>query len=108
MGNARTAGAEGGQLGLDGAIAGRGYRIGDYSFPRALPEESQVALLVTVSPKGEVLEARIKATSGIPELDQHALSKAREIVFDAVPSTGLQDPVTGTVIFRFEYSGKSR
>jgi TonB family protein len=108
MGNARTAGAEGGVLGLDGAIAGRGYRIGDYSFGRALPEESEVALLVTVSPRGEVLEARIKLTSGHPELDQHALTKAREIVFDPVPPTGLQDPVTGTVLFRFEYSGRSR
>ena len=66
MGNAHQAGAEGGVLGLDGAIAGRGYRIGDYSFGKPLPEESEVALLVTVSPQGEVLEARIKATSGIP------------------------------------------
>lgn len=108
MGNARTAGAEGGVLGLDGAIAGRGYRIGDYSFPSNLPEESQVAILVTVGPKGEVIEAHIKATSGIAALDSHALTKAREIVFDAVPSSGLQEPVTGTVIFRFEYSGRSR
>lgn len=108
MGNARTAGTEGGMLGLDGAIAGRGYRIGDYSFGKPLPEESEVALLVSVSPKGEVLEARIKATSGIPELDQHALTKAREIVFDPVPPNGLQEPVTGTVLFRFEYSGRGR
>lgn len=108
MGNAHQAGAEGGVLGLDGAIAGRGYRIGDYSFGRPLPEESEVALLVTVSPKGEVLEARIKATSGIPDLDQHALSKAREIVFDAVPPNGLQEPVVGTVLFRFQYNGHGR
>lgn len=108
MGNARVAGTENGIIGLDGAIAGRGYRIGDYSFGRPLPEESEVALLVTVSPRGEVLEARIKATSGHPELDQHALSKAREIVFDPVPPTGLQEPVVGTVIFRFEYSGRGR
>jgi TonB family protein len=108
MGNARQAGAEGGALGLSGPIAGRGYRTGDYSFNKPLPEESEVALLVTVSPKGEVLEARIKKTSGYPELDQHALTKAREIVFDAVPPNGLQDDVTGTVLFRFEYSGRAR
>jgi TonB family protein len=108
MGNARQAGTEGGSLGLDGAIAGRGYRIGDYSYPKPLPEESQVSILVTVSPKGEVLEARIKTTSGIAELDQHALTKSREIVFEPVPPNGLQEPVTGTVLFRFEYSGHGR
>jgi TonB family protein len=108
MGNARQAGAEGGVLGLDGAIAGRGYRIGDYSYPKPLPEEGSVTILVTVSPKGEVLEARIKMSSGIPELDQHALTKSREIVFDPVPSNGLQEPVVGTVIFRFEYNGHGR
>lgn len=108
MGNARQAGTENGALGLSGPIAGRGYRTGDYSYSKPLPEESEVALLVTVSPKGEVLEARIKKTSGYPDLDQHALAKAREIVFDAVPPNGLQEDVTGTVIFRFEYSGRAR
>lgn len=106
MGNARKAGTENGALGLDGPIAGRGYRIGDYSFGRALPEESEVMVLVTVGPKGEVVEARLKKTSGYPELDQHALAKAREIVFDALPPAVEQVNATGTVSFRFEYSGR--
>lgn len=108
MGNARVAGTETGALGISGPISGRGYRAPDYSFNKPLPEESEVSLLVTVGPKGEVLEAQIKKTSGYPELDQHALTKAREIVFDPVPPNGLQEPVTGTIVFRFEYTGKAR
>lgn len=108
MGNARVAGTETGALGVSGPLAGRGFRAPDYSYGKPLPEESEVVLLVTVGPKGEVLETRIKKTSGYPELDQHALSKAREIVFDPVPPGGLQEPVTGTIVFRFEYSGKAR
>jgi TonB family protein len=108
MGNAHQAGTEDGALGLDGAIAGRGYRTGDYSYGKPLPEESEVQVLVTVGPKGEVLEAQIKKTSGYPELDQHALSKAREIVFDALPTDVPQENKTGTVSFRFEYTGKAK
>jgi TonB family protein len=108
MGNAHRVGAEDGGLGLEGPIAGRGYRIGDYSFGKPLPEESQVQLLVTVGPKGEVLEARIKKMSGYPELDQHALAKAREILFDALPPGVPQDPVTGTVTFNFQFDGKMK
>jgi TonB family protein len=108
MGNARTAGTENGAVGVSGPLAGRRFRAPDYSFDKPLPEESEVALLITVGPKGEVLEAQIKKTSGYPELDQHALSKAREIVFDPVPPGGLQEPVTGTIVFRFEYSGRAR
>ena len=108
MGNAHHVGTEDGGLGLEGPIAGRGYRIGDFSFGKPLPEESEVQLLVTVGPKGEVLEARVKKTSGYPELDQHALAKAREILFDALPPGVPQDPVTGTVIFDFQFDGKMK
>jgi TonB family protein len=108
MGNAHRAGAEDGGLALEGPIAGRGYRIGDYSFGKPLPEESEVQLAVTVDPKGEVIEAKVKKTSGYPELDQHALSKAREIVFDPLPPLAAQDAVTGTVIFQFQYNGRMK
>jgi TonB family protein len=108
MGNAHRAGAEDGGLGLEGPIAGRGYRIGDYSFGKPLPEESEVQLTVTVGPRGEVIEARVKKTSGYPELDQHALAKAREIIFDPLAPAAAQDNVTGTVIFQFQYSGKMK
>lgn len=108
MGNAHQAGTENGALGLAGAIAGRGYRIGDYSYGRPLPEESEVLVLVTVDAKGEVLQAQIKKTSGYPELDQHALAKSRDIVFDALPSAVPQDDKTGTVSFRFEFNGRSK
>lgn len=108
MGNARQAGVPGGQLGIQGPIAGRGYRAGDYSFDRPLPEESEVVLLVTVGPKGEVLKVSIHRTSGYPELDQHALAKAREIAFDPLPPGVPQEEAAGTVTFRFEYSGRAK
>ncbi|MGH7442913.1 MAG: energy transducer TonB family protein [bacterium] len=108
MGDAHQAGTENGGLEPSGAIAGRGYRIGDYSYGKPLPEESEVVVLLTVDPKGEVLDARVKKTSGYPELDQHALAKARDIVFDPLSSDVPQDNKTGTVTFRFEYSGAER
>ena len=106
MGNARQAGAPGGAVGLEGAIAGRGYRPVDVSYGKALPEESEVVLLVTVSPLGEVVEARVVKTSGFPELDQHALAKAREFRFDALPGGVPQATVSGNMTFAFEYSGR--
>jgi TonB family protein len=107
MGNAHQAGVEGGVLGLQGAIAGRGYNPGDYSYGKPLPGESEVVVALVVGPKGEVLSAQIKKTSGYPELDMHALAKAREVVFDALPPGVPQEPASGTVRFKFEYSGKA-
>jgi TonB family protein len=108
MGNAHYAGTETGPLALQGAIAGRGYRIGDYSYGKPLPEESEVLVQVAVSPQGVVLSAVVKKTSGYPELDQHALAKAREIVFDPLPPDVQQQDVSGTVPFEFDYNGKMR
>jgi TonB family protein len=108
MGNAHMAGTEKGALGLEGPIAGRGYRTGDYSYGKPLPEESEVQVLLTVGPKGEVLDAEIKKTSGYPELDQHALSKAREIVFDALPPDAPQENETGTAIYSFDFNGNAK
>ena len=106
MGNAHQAGAEGGVLNAQGAIAGRGYRAGDCSYGKPLPEESEVLVELTVAPSGEVITAQIKRTSGFPELDQHSLAKAREIVFDPLPAGVPQDPSTGTVLFKFEFNGQ--
>lgn len=108
MGNAHHVGTEDGALAIQGDIAGRGYRIGDYSYGKALPEESEVLVQVTVSPGGMVLEAQIKKTSGYPDLDQFALAKAREIVFDPLPPGVVQENKTGTVPFDYDYSGKMR
>ncbi|HTB21959.1 MAG TPA: energy transducer TonB [bacterium] len=108
MGNAHQAGTENGALGLSGAIAGRGYRIGDYSYGKPLPEESEVVVLLTVDPKGEVLQAEIKKTSGYPDLDQHALTASRDIVFDALPPDVPQENKTGTVTFSYDYSGRAK
>jgi TonB family protein len=105
MGNAHQAGTPDGSLDLQGAIAGRRYHIGDYSFQGKLPGESDVLVLVTVSPRGEVIRADISHTSGITALDQHALTKAREIVFDALPAGDPQLDSTGTVRFKFEWGG---
>ncbi len=108
MGNARQAGAPGGALDLQGPIAGRGYHIGDYSFGKPLPGESEVLIGLEVSPKGEVVSAAVKRTSGYPELDQHALAKAREIVFDGLASGVPQETSSGTVLFKFEFTGRSK
>ena len=108
MGNAHQAGSADGALALGGAIAGRGYRIGDYSYGKPQPEESEVLVLVTVSPRGEVVSAQIQKTSGYPELDQHALASSREMVFDALPPGVPQENKTGTVPFSFDYNGKAR
>jgi TonB family protein len=108
MGNARQAGAPGGAVGLQGAIAGRGYTPIDVSYGKALPEESEVVLLIRVNALGEVVEARVVKTSGFAELDQHASAKAREFRFDALPSGVPQVEVSGNMTFEFEYSGRGR
>ncbi len=108
MGNARTAGAVGGIPGLSGAIAGRGHTVPDFSYAKPLPEESEVVVLVTVDAAGEVVSASVDRTSGYPELDQHCLSKAREIRFDPLPSGAPQETVAGRIPFKFEFSGRAR
>ena len=108
MGNAHQAGTPNGPLNLAGAIAGRGYTIGDYSYGKGLPEESEVVVLVTVDPKGEVVRAEIAKTSGYPDLDQHALSASRSIVFDPLPPDVPQEDNTGTATFSYDYNGKAQ
>jgi TonB family protein len=108
MGNAHQAGTPNGPLNLAGAIAGRGYSIGDYSYGKALPEESEVVVLVTVDPKGEVKRAEIAKTSGYPDLDQHALSASRSIVFDPLPPDAPQEDNTGTATFSYDYNGNAK
>lgn len=108
MGNAREAGAAGGIPGMSGPIAGRGHTVPDFSYPKPLPEESEVIILVTVDPAGEVVSASVDRTSGYPELDQHCLAKAREIRFDPLPSGAPQLSVAGHIPFKFEFSGRAR
>ena len=108
MGNAHKAGVEGGALNMEGAIAGRGYNPGDYSYGKPLPGESEVQIMLVVSPKGEVISAMVKRTSGYPELDQHALTKARDIAFEALPSSVPQENSSGTVTFKFAYTGSAK
>jgi len=107
MGNGMKAGVEGG-LDMQGAIAGRKYYPGDYSYGKPLPGESEVVILVVVNPKGEVVLASVKRTSGYPDLDMHALSKARDIKFEALPPGVAQENAAGTVPFRFEYTGRAK
>lgn len=106
LGNKKMAGAEGGIPGMEGPIAGRGHTVPDFSYGKTLPEESEVIVLVTVNARGDVVGAGIKKTSGYLELDNHVLTKAREIRFDPLPSGMDQADQTGTIPFRFEYSGQ--
>ena len=108
MGNAHQAGTPNGLLGLEGAIAGRGYNPGDYSYGKPLPGESEVVIQLTVNPAGEVITAMVKQTSGYYELDAHALSKARDVHFDPLAPNAPQENVSGTVRFKFEYTGQMK
>ena len=108
LGNRRMAGAEGGIPGMEGPIAGRGHTVPDFSYGKALPEESEVIVWVTVNARGEVVGAGIKKTSGYIELDNHVLTKAREIRFDPLPSVADQADQTGSIPFRFEFNGRMK
>ena len=106
MGNARKAGSPDGLVGVTGAIGGRRFAAPDLAFPGNLPEEAELQINVTVAPQGEVVEARVEKSSGYPELNQFALSKAREFRFDPLAPSETQENKTGILYFKFQYGGK--
>lgn len=106
MGNSRKAGSPDGLVGISGDIGGRRFAAPDLAYPGNLPEEAELQVTVAVSPQGEVLEARIEKSSGYPELNQFALTKAREFRFDALPPAQTQENKTGILYFKFQFGGK--
>lgn len=106
MGNAKSAGAPDGLVGVSGQIGGRGFVRPDLNFPGNLPEEAELEIFVVVTPQGDVADARVEKSSGYPELNQFALSKAREFRFDPLTPAEVQENKTGILYFKFQYSGK--
>ncbi|MES2201084.1 MAG: TonB family protein [candidate division FCPU426 bacterium] len=105
MGNQIKAGTEDGIPGLSAAAGGRGYTPIDLSYPGGLPEESECTIIFTVNPRGEVVEVRLERTSGYLGLDEHILSRARQIAFAQLPSSVPQENQTVRLHVSFKYSG---
>ncbi len=105
MGNQIKAGTEDGIPGMREAAGGRGYTPIDLSYPGNLPEESENAILFTVDPRGDVVEARLERTSGYVALDEHILSRARMIRFAALPGSSPQENQTIRLPVSFKFSG---
>lgn len=103
MGEGRSAGAPGGQPEISGPIGGRGYRPMDWGFPRQLPEESALKLVIVVAPNGLVKSARLLQASGYSDIDQNAVTRAKSMVFDALPAGVEQVDMEGVLTFSFQY-----
>jgi TonB family protein len=104
MGEGRQAGAPGGQPEVSGPIGGRGFRPIDWSFPHQLPEESTLRLAITVAPNGLVKSARLLQASGYADIDQNAVSRAKDLIFDPLPAGSAQVDTEGILTFNFQYN----
>jgi TonB family protein len=104
MGEGREAGAPGGQPEVSGPIGGRGFRAVDWGFPRQLPEESTLKIVIVVAPNGTVNSARLLQTSGYADIDQVAITRAKSMIFDPLPAGASQVDMEGTLTFNFQYS----
>jgi TonB family protein len=105
MGNQIKAGTEDGIPGLSAAAGGRGYTPVDLSYPGSIPEESENAILFTVDPQGQVVDARLERTSGYAALDEHILGRARMIRFAPLPASVPQDMQTVRLPVSFKFNG---
>ncbi len=108
MGNNQPAGTEDGIPGLKEAFGGRGYAAVDMSYPGNLPEETEGRYLLVVSPRGEVVEARVVRTTTYSFLDEHVLARLRNIRFTSLGASAPQENQQGEVTVRFEYTGSFR
>ena len=64
--------------------------------------EAHVMVLVTLSPKGAIINARITHSSGDHSIDMAALDAARKTTY--APKIVDCKPITGTFLFRFDFS----
>jgi TonB family protein len=104
MGEGRQAGAPGGQPQVSGPIGGRGFRPIDWNFPHQLPEESTLRLAITVAPNGLVKSARLLQASGYADIDQNAVSRAKDLIFDPLPAGSEQVDTEGILSFNFQFN----
>jgi TonB family protein len=103
MGDGKAAGSAGGQPEISGPIGGRGYRAIDWGFPKQLPEETTLKLVIVVAPNGLVKNAKLLQSSGYAEIDQNAVTRAKSITFDSLPAGVEQVDTEGTLTFNFQF-----
>jgi TonB family protein len=88
------------------ALEGLDFRIlGAQDVPGGLPEESENAIVFTVNPLGEVVDARLERASGYVALDEHILSRARLIRFAALAPGLPQENQTVRLPVSFKFNG---
>ena len=93
--------AAGSEPSISGDIATRKYKKIEWQFPKKLPEETELAVEVTVLPSGIISSVKLARTSGYPELDRMALSQARKLEFEPLPGNAQALDSTGILLFKF-------
>jgi TonB family protein len=102
-GDLGSPGSPQGTLSLTGAIASRGYKEPDFSLLKSMiTEETQLRLLLEVTPEGEVKKAALVETSGYPFVDQKAIELARKIMFDPLPVSWKQVEQQGVLTIKLK------
>jgi TonB family protein len=91
----------GSQPTITGEIATRKYKRIDWKFPKKLPEETELAIEIVVLPSGIIKSVKLLRTSGYPELDNMAISQARNLQFEPIPSSFEQRENVGILFFKF-------
>ncbi len=91
----------GGQPSISGDLATRKYRKIEWKFPEKLPEETELAIEISVLPNGIIKYVKLIRTSGYPELDNMAISQARNLQFDSLPPDAEQKENIGILLFKF-------
>jgi TonB family protein len=91
----------GSQPTITGEIATRKYKRIDWKFPKKLPEETELAIEIVVLPSGIIKSVKLLRTSGYPELDNMAISQARNLQFEPIPSGFEQRENVGILFFKF-------
>lgn len=91
----------GGQPTITGELATRKYKRIGWKFPKKLPEETELAIEIVVLPSGIIKSVKLLRTSGYPELDNMAVSQARNLQFEPIPSGFEQRENIGILFFKF-------
>ncbi len=91
----------GGQPSISGDLATRKYRKIEWKFPKKLPEETELAIEISVMPNGIIKYVKLIRTSGYPELDNMAVSQARALQFEPLPPDTEQKENVGILLFKF-------
>ncbi len=91
----------GSQPSISGDLATRKYKKIQWKFPPKLPEETELAIEISVLPNGIIKYVKLVRTSGYPELDNMAVTQARSLQFEALPPDAEQKENIGILLFKF-------